>query len=316
MGAGKRIGATNFRFYILLLAYTDLIGSLFRLCVDNRPVQKAMFDYKILCVATATFIHGLNVFEATNLALVGIERFISVRWPREYLGLFFTRHFPKFLIGSLAGWWTIYIIVAILFHDKAYSSKGSGGCTLGSKLVPKLGLLSSGAVAICLLLIIIFYFLLLERALKVMKRVRQARTNTEYRQIRQITISVNAIVLSKIVCWLPLLIAIVLRNTRYYHFAIDYVGRVFICIYCLLSPILYGSTSTRYRRYVKRRFVTSENNTDPLATSANDGTASTSRGANNQNNNSRNKVGVINPSIEIDKLGQQASSSTEVCQHK
>ena len=308
LAPGRRTGALNFKRYILLLAYVDLTGSLFRLSVDNRTVQQAMFDYKPLCIFTATFIHGLNVFESTQLALMSLERFIAVQWPRQYPSMFFTRHFFKLLIATIIGWWLVYIIVAILFHNKGYSVKGSGGCQLGSPMVPKLGLLSSGAVIVMLIFIILFYFLLLFKATSIMRRIQHRRSVSEYRQIRQITISVNVIVLSKIVCWSPLLIAVVLRRTPVYNVAVDYVGRVFLCLYCLISPILYGSTSTRYRRYVKRKLFSKEVSPDPLATSIGGGAGVGITHTTNSHNkaNSSSLTQKVQPA---GNMGHEATSS-------
>lgn len=252
MTPGLSTGALNFKHYILVLAYTDLVASIFRLGVDNRTVQQAMYDEHVFCVAGATFMHGLLVFETNNLALVSIERFLSVWWPNKYSSMFYTKHFLKLMVSALCFWWTVYIIVAGLFGNRGYSVKGSGSCKLGSPSVPKLGLVSSISATINILIIIIFYMLFVARVIQAMNVMRKIKPS-EHRQLKQTAIAVTVLVISKLVCWSPIVIAIILRGVGHSPTSIDYVGRIFIMVYAIISPALYSGTSERYRRFVHKR---------------------------------------------------------------
>ena len=252
MTPGRSVGALNFKHYILVLAYTDLFASIFRLGVDNKTVQQAMYDEHVLCVAGATFMHGLLVFETNSLALVSVERFLSVWWPQKYSTLFYTRHFLKIMICSLCCWWTIYIIFAGLYSDRGYSVKGSGSCRLGSPELPKLGYLSSLSAVVHIIIIILFYILFIVKVIKAMKIVKKVKPS-EHKQLRQTAITVNVIVMCKLICWSPMMIAIILRGIGQFRTSVDYTARTFMMIYAILSPVLYSSTSQRYRRFVRRR---------------------------------------------------------------
>lgn len=254
LNPGRSVGALNFKRYILVLAYIDLVVSVARLGLDNRTVQAAMYNKHVLCVASATFMHGIIVFETHNLALVSIERYISVRWPDKYSTLFFTKHYPKIMLAALCSHWTVYIALAGMYSQTAYTVKGSGGCRLGSDEVPKLGYVTTLLVTVNIIIIILFYILFLTRVFKTMRGLRSTSPSV-YRRLKQAAIAVNVLVLTKLVCWMPLLVAIILRGIyKRTIIEIDYIGRVLIMFYCIIGPILYGSTSERYRRFIKKRF--------------------------------------------------------------
>jgi len=266
MPVGKRTGAKNFKIFILTLAYSDLAASCLTLFLNHVPVQRFMYEHHEICVLTATIVHILHLCEAQILLLAAVDRYLAVRNPHRYKDQIFAKHFTKFLTVSIILWTVCYSIIAGLYNKRGYRVKGWGGCEMASIELPRLGLFSAAGVLLNLILIITVYSMLLHRTLRIPTRVRLAPGELHY--TRQATLTVGVLVLFKVLLWIPPLAVDLLRTMDFKHEDAEMSAIAFISIdlYHVISPVLYGSTSRRYRQFIRSKLSCGVNTTKPVKT--------------------------------------------------
>ena len=182
----------------------------------------------------------------------------------------------------------LYCILAILYHEKAYSVKGSGVCSPGSKQMPQLNNVTLGFGLLCLAFIVISSLVLVCKtchmvrtatSLPIASRIRTAK------QTKLMAYMMAALVGAKVICWVPVFVAVILRHTKYHSEDLDNIGRMMVYLFSIFAPLIYGATNKEYRQYIWRTLTSIQKQIQVLPGGDprhNNGTVSTSGTSNQQ----------------------------------
>ena len=253
MHVGMWTAAKNFKAFVIYLAATDLILSGVRLSLNHHYIQEYMSDSRWLCVTSATVIHSINVYQTNLLALASLERFIAVCTGVNYSSKPFVRHYPKILGLFMVLWCILYIIIAILYHELGYSVQGSGACQLASADYKWLDQITAVAGLLNLIILILFYSMLLCKS-KIMNRKlarRNSKRATISRRSARLNTTVGVLVVTKLVLWTPAILQLILRTRGIRTIEVGYVSQILIYFCSIANPILYGFTSSKYRKFLR-----------------------------------------------------------------
>ena len=243
-----------FKTFVIYLSAVNLVMMVEQTILDNKEMQFVLLEYHGLCVLSATILHSQIVYCGWMLLCVSVERLITTYSPLHYQNYVYIRKFGWPLVITDIAVTGLYIAIAVLCYDRAFSVKGSGCCQLGSQETPLLGFVTLGQGFLILLTISILYTILLCKWSRVMRATpnissmkRQKKSQT---QLRKLNMTIGAILASKFIGWLPLLIMVIFRTTPYAVPMLDYVGRISCHLFSVMCPIAYGFTSLRYRRFL------------------------------------------------------------------
>mgnify|MGYP001799850481 FL=1 len=255
MNVGTWTAARNFKYFVIFLALTDLFLSAGRLCLDNEFVQQWMYNNHWLCVTTATILPSFNVFQTTILALASIERYIAASHGIKYSSKLFIKHFPVIMALTLLFWLFMYTVIAILFHDVAYSLQGASECQISSKAYPYLELVSAFAGGLNLLAIIICYLMLVCKTRSISKAANRPGISKRAAKLNR---TVGVLVVTKVLLWMPIIMFVILRTFQIRNTELNRVGSCCIYLCSIANPILYGITSSKYRRHLRNKLLCQE----------------------------------------------------------
>ena len=256
----KVLSDKNFRIFVIYLSAVNLVMMTEQTILDNKKMQFVMFEYHGLCVLSATVLHSQIVYCGWLLLCVSVERLLATFSPLNYQNYFYIRKFGWPLVISHIAVTGLYVAIAVLFYNRAYSVKGSGCCQMGSEETPQLGIVTLGQGFLILFTISILYIILLAKGNRMMSAAPSSSGSVRRRQKtqtmqRQLNFTIGAILTSKFIGWLPLMIMIILRNTPYDFPMLDYVGRITLHLFSVMTPIAYGFTSSRYRKFVLKKIA-------------------------------------------------------------
>lgn len=247
----------NFEIFLLFLAVCDVLMMAGRFALDHRVVQEIVYKNHWLCVLNTTIIHSLYIFETTVMALLSIERLMAVSYPHYYDRSVSKKNVIVMLLSAYGSIQLLYCLLAAAYHNRGYSVKGSGSCTMSSDEMPKLINVTMGLAISNLLLITITSVLLITKTHQLATRYHPtfvyASTQRTMRQNKVKAITLAALVITKVICWLPLIIASGLRTTKYGSLTADFIGRVMMYVFSLVSPLIYGATNREYLRFIKNK---------------------------------------------------------------
>jgi len=254
MPAGRRTGARNFRLFILTLACSDLAVCCIRFITSQHIVQRFMAQHHKFCVVTASLGHPLQLYVAHVILLAAVDRYFAVSIPHRYNESMFAKHYTKIMLASLLGYLCMYAAIAAVFWDRGYSVKGVAWCQLGAKRAPSLGMISFAAGLLTMVAIIVIYTMLVRKTFK-LGASKMHLSAGDIRYIRQLVITVGALLFFKVIFWSPILVTIALRSAKRSGLISERTGIIATALYPVISPILYGATSERYRAYLKARLT-------------------------------------------------------------
>lgn len=260
MNVGSWTAARNFKHFVIFLAFTDLFLSVGRLCLDNAFVQEWMYDNHWFCVTTATILPSLNVFQTTLLALASIERYIAASAGLKYSTKLFIKGFTIIMSLTLLFWLVLYTVFAALFHDIAYSLQGASECQISSKTHPYFDLVSGLAGGLNLIAIIVCYLMLLCKTRKISKAANIRPVIS--RRAAKLNRTVGVLVVTKVLLWLPIILFVILRTFQIRSTELIRVGSCCIYLCSIANPILYGVTSSKYRRHLRAKLLCQKTKTD------------------------------------------------------
>lgn len=251
----NRPKAENFKVFLIYLAVVDILMMIGQFALDHDVIQMMVYRNHWACVLNATILHSLFVFELVLLLLMSMERLLTVWLPNRINTAMHKKTYAIFIFSLYVSIQFLYCALAILFHDKAYAVKGSGVCSPGSKEMPELNNVSIGFGLICLTLIVLSSLILLGKSCHIISMANTLPDAARTRRARQtivITYMIGALVTAKVICWLPVFIAVILRNTRYHSPNLDYIGRMMVHVFSFLAPLIYGVSNKQYRQYIMR----------------------------------------------------------------
>ena len=185
--------------------------------LDFETMQFILLRYHALCVLSATLLHSQIVYCGWLLLLVSVERLIaaSAFAPYSYQKHIYIRRFGWPLAISHIMVTGLYIVIAALFQDKAYSVKGLGCCQMGGRETPMLGLVTLGQGFFILILISVMYMILLCKEKRMLRHITPLMSTYTWQMTRivtrQLNITIGAILVSKFIIWLPIMIMVMLR---------------------------------------------------------------------------------------------------------
>ena len=251
----RRPKAENFKVFLMVLAVVDILMMTGQLALDHEVVQEKVHKHHWSCVLNATILHSLFVFDLVILFLMSMERLLSVCLPKTFNTSVRKKVYAIFLLCIYVSIQFLYCILAILYHDKAYSVKGSGVCSPGSKQMPQLNNVTLGFGLMCLVFIVISSLVLVCKtchmvrtatSLPIASRIRTAK------QTKLMAYMIAALVGAKVICWVPGFVAVTLRHTKYHSQDLDNIGRMMVYLFSIFAPLIYGATNKEYREYIWR----------------------------------------------------------------
>lgn len=301
MKVGVWTAAKNFKSFVIYLAVTDLVLSAGRLSLDNYPVQTYMHGSRWLCITSATLIYSFNVFQMNLLALASLERFIAVCTGANYSTKTFVKHYPKLLGLCLAIWLGLYGSIAAVFNEAGYTTQGAGACRMGSKDLQWLDLVPGLSVLINLIILILFYGLLLCKSAILNRNLVQRKCrSTVSRRSARLNRTVGALVMTKIVLWLPVLLQVILRTVGIIIPVLAFTASYCLDLCSIANPVLYGLTCSKYRKYIRTTLFCQQSQ---IAGSSSNGTTSYTK------NTSRKSTCMNIPAITaLDSPGTSTNS--------
>lgn len=243
----KSVAGTNFRIFIMYLAAADLSLSAGRLTINNYPVQKFMYDYHWACVTSATVLHSLNVLSVTILALASLERLVAVYAGVNYSHKLFAKHYPKTLALSMLACLALYVLLASVFQQSAYSVRGASACALSSDAVPWLDGVSGIAGLLSVAVIVTSYCLLLCKIRMSNAVAATATVDSVKKRSANLNRTVGALILIKLLMWVPIIFHLILKID---FLAFPAAMASYLC--SNVNPLLYGLTTAPYRKAVRQ----------------------------------------------------------------
>lgn len=253
--AMKRLGRRNdlpktYKSFLILLATSDLIGSLWRLVSANEMTQNLLLWSRACCVFSAVLIHTCILTGSSCMLLICIDRVIASRGKSSYHKRFYVKHFTKLLAIILMLTVGFHCTIAGVFSRKGYRVKGLGACIVESEKVPYLRWITPSIIGIELIVIVSCYGTLLRQsATSSSKTVRIARHITK--RIAVVKRFMGLLILAKIVAWCPTTMTIVIRALKVNCCHIlEWIGIVTLISNPLIHPLIYGLNNRFYARFV------------------------------------------------------------------
>ena len=247
----------NFKIFVIYLSAVNIVMMAEQTVLDFETMQFILLRYHALCVLSATLLHSQIVYCGWLLLLVSVERLIAAFAPYSYQNHIYISRFGWPLAISHIMVTGLYIVIAALFQDKAYSVKGSGCCQMGGRETPMLGLVTLGQGFFILILISVMYMILLCKEKRMLRQITPLMSTYTWQRrrivTRQLNITIGAILVSKFTGWLPIMIMVMLRPTPYAVPMLDYCGRITLHSFSVMTPIAYGLVSSRYRRFLRQK---------------------------------------------------------------
>ena len=286
----KHSKSENFITFLLVLAFCETVMAAGWLILDHKSVQLFLYRHHWTCVLNATIIHSLFVFETVLLSILSMERIMAVCFPYKYDRLVTKRLVIRVLLSAYGVVLMVYVSLAAVFHDRAYSVKGSGVCTLSSTEIPKLIMVTIASTLFNLAVITISSIGLILKTYRLVQNHPSLACASALRTAKQhklMTITMTVLVASKIVCWLPIIIATAMRRTTE-DTTMEYIGRVMIQVFPIVSPLVYGISNKQYRIYVLNK-ISCATKINP-----NTGDIATNTQTNGNNNDIDNTIGNEN----------------------
>lgn len=251
----NHVADKNFKFFSIYLSTMNGVIMSVHLATENEQTQRLLFERHWLCILSATVAHSSMSFVGWMLILVTVDRLIAMFFAHRYAHNKFVSNFAFALLGTHLTVGLCYIILAVLLRDTAYSSKGSGFCELKSENMPNLDLVIVGQAGFILSGIVLGNAALIfgnRSHAKQLKPVDSTSRQKNHRdQRRRLITIISALVASKILCWVPAILAIILRGTRFENPNGDYISRILLMFTAHITPLVYGLTSTKYRQFAK-----------------------------------------------------------------
>ena len=128
---------------------------------------------------------------------------------------------------------------------------------MGGRETPMLGLVTLGQGFFILILISVMYMILLCKEKRMLRQITPLMSTYTWQRTRivtrQLNITTGAILVSKFIGWLPIMIMVMLRPTPYAVPMLDYCGRITLHSFSVMTPIAYGLVSSRYRRFLRQK---------------------------------------------------------------
>ena len=160
-----------------------------------------------------------------------------------YQSSFLYNHFKKVVIGVITFSLVFYTIIGVVFRDIGFRNKRIGSCKFGSEKSPSLGMISVALVFLELVAICVCCIELLRRNKRVFyssKMLRQTAKRT-----RSITKTIIALVVCKLLTWLPIMSTLITRSLKLDCYACELFGICTMYLNSLLNPLCYGLTNKR-----------------------------------------------------------------------
>lgn len=243
----------NFKMYVIYLSILNIIMMINQLITDQPESQAYMAENQWSCVLSCFILHSSIIYAGWQLFLVSIERLIATVMPHKYPTYFCVRKFIVPLVTVHLAVIGVYGGLAVALHDRAFSVKGSGCCQMSGREFPKLSLLPSIEGFVIAGLITITYMILLAKRNEMFGGKSVNKTQSVMK--RQLLLTIGALLMSKWCGWLPILATVAFRGSPYDKPIIDYVARLFLTGFSLMTPFAYGVTSTKYRKFVARSWT-------------------------------------------------------------
>ena len=253
----RHLADKNFRMYVIYLSSVNIAMMIQQLITDHPEVQQYMHENHWSCVLSTFVLHHLIIYAGWQLFLVSVERLIATLSPSNYAQYFYVRHFIVPLVLVHLAVMGVYGGLGIALHDRAFSVKGSGCCQLSGGDFPKLSLLPSIEGFVITTVITVTYVILLAKSSSQLSRTSSSLKviRSQSRKRRQVILTIGALLMSKWVGWLPILTALAFRFTSFHKPIIDYIARLFLTGFSLMTPFAYGITTTRYRKFLAKSFA-------------------------------------------------------------
>lgn len=247
----------NFKMYVIYLSAVNIGMMILQLVTDHPEAQAFMYENHWSCVLSNFINHNFIICAGWQLFLVSIERLIATVSPLNYKDYFYVRHFIVPLVVVHLWVMAMYGGLGIAIGNMAFSVKGSGCCQISGRDYPKLSLLPVIQGFVITTVITVIYVILIAKSIQLV-RATSASSKTSRNQARmkrQMVLTIGALLLSKWMGWLPILTAVALRATPFHKPIIDYVARLFLTGFSLMTPFAYGVTSTKYRKFLIKCWI-------------------------------------------------------------
>lgn len=235
---------------LLNLAFSDLLRATTILLTSNCPAQMFLLENVALCRVSTIVNDGTLALNLAILTMAGIDRYIAVCRPFEYLECSFTRHFTKIMV-------TVWTVIALdITFQNGYLMEA---CVIGSKMCvvftkePIYILYIAQAFLLCatsLTVICICFVQIIKEFLSMAKHQQAGVSDT-----RKLSIVVGTITVLFYLLYLPLFSGVMSIM------AYQWIGRkTWIYLYSLLTihgivnAVTYGWQKKSYRRHVRSIF--------------------------------------------------------------
>lgn len=242
--------ANNNITILIKLAISDLLRAVTVLVTSNCPMQNILLRNIALCTASSIINDVLIALTLASLTMAGIDRYLAVCKPFEYIENRFTIHFNKITMSA----WSVITLIIII-----QNSLISGSCVIGSKmcvmystepiyllyLVQAFLLCSAslGIISVCYIKIFTEFYSML------------GKLQSEAVHTKRMSIVVGTITILFFMLYLPLLfgiIAVISGNILGYK-TWTYLYSL-LTVHGIVNAITYSWQKKRYRKYLRSLF--------------------------------------------------------------
>lgn len=241
----------HYRLFLITLSCIDINTSVWIGLFASEPSQTLLREVKTLCVSSTSMAHIGFVCWTVLFVLMSIDRLLAIKKPEKYGRLWITKKLHLCLLGAFAAVFCIYLGIALHLGSKGYEPKGLGYCRFSLVHAQGFPLLATFAGIVGIIILTTHYSLALYYIHRKSCRIIPYNRTIQHRRT-ETTKVVLTLIISHNILWLPPVLFVIFRP-----FLLDdrtVFNYVNVCCFLLspiVHPILYGKTSSTYRKTIR-----------------------------------------------------------------